>query len=258
MEITTLLEYSERSQLRAWLQENHSKEKECWVVMSRSKTPPPGVLPYIDVVEEALCFGWIDSTLKKLPDGRLAQRLSPRRKNSHWTKLNMDRCMDLEDRGLMTQAGREAYQKIEVAPHDPSFADTIARFQVDMAMESEGLALDYERTLNGVLAVLQDKAKGRYVVAIYGNQPVGSLMLTREWSDWNCCWYLWIQSVYVRPEYRNRGIYKTMYNEVLKLAKSEGISQVRLYVDKDNLKAQKVYEKSGMSRCHYLMYEVGV
>ena len=109
MEITTLLEYSERSQLRAWLQENHSKEKECWVIMSRSKTPPPGILPYIDVVEEALCFGWIDSTLKKLPDGRLAQRLSPRRKNSHWTKLNMDRCVDLEDRGLMTPAGRNAY-----------------------------------------------------------------------------------------------------------------------------------------------------
>ena len=108
MEITTLLEYSGRSQLRAWLQENHSKEKECWVVMSRSKTPLPGVLPYIDVVEEALCFGWIDSTLKKLPDGRLAQRLSPRRKNSHWTKLNIDRCIDLEDRGLMTPAGRHA------------------------------------------------------------------------------------------------------------------------------------------------------
>lgn len=112
MEITTLLEYSDRSQLRAWLEENHSKEKECWVVMSRSKTPPPGILPYIDVVEEALCFGWIDSTLKKLPDGRLAQRLSPRRPQSHWTKLNMERCMDLEDRGLMTPAGRRAFEKI--------------------------------------------------------------------------------------------------------------------------------------------------
>ena len=112
MEITILLEYSDRSQIRAWLEENHSKEKECWVVMSRSKTPPPGILPYIDVVEEALCFGWIDSTLKKLPDGRLAQRLSPRRPQSHWTKLNMERCMDLEDRGLMTPAGRRAFEKI--------------------------------------------------------------------------------------------------------------------------------------------------
>ena len=108
MEITILLEYSERTQLRTWLQENHAKEKECWVVISRSKTPPAGILPYIDVVEEALCFGWIDSTLKKLPDGRLAQRLSPRRKNSHWPKLNIDRCLDLENRGLMTPAGRLA------------------------------------------------------------------------------------------------------------------------------------------------------
>lgn len=108
MEITLLLEYSDRSQLRDWLLENHAKEKECWVVMSRSKTPPPGTIPYIDVVEEALCFGWIDSTLKRLPDGRLAQRLSPRRKKSHWTELNKLRCQDLENRGLMTQAGRDA------------------------------------------------------------------------------------------------------------------------------------------------------
>lgn len=64
----------------------------------------------------ALCFGWIDSTLKKLPDRRLAQRLSPRRKNSHWTKLNMDRCIDLEDRGLMTPAGRWAYQVSHPTP----------------------------------------------------------------------------------------------------------------------------------------------
>ena len=108
MEITLLLEYSDRSQLRDWLLENHAKEKECWVVMGRSKTPPPGTIPYIDVVEEALCFGWIDSTLKRLPDGRLAQRLSPRRKKSHWTELNKLRCRDLENRGLMTQVGRDA------------------------------------------------------------------------------------------------------------------------------------------------------
>ena len=77
--------------------------------MYRSKRPlcSAACLPYIDVVEEALCFGWIDSTLKRLPDGRLAQRLSPRRKRSHWTELNKQRCADLEARGLMTDAGRK-------------------------------------------------------------------------------------------------------------------------------------------------------
>ena len=147
---------------------------------------------------------------------------------------------------------------IEIAPRDLSYAPAIARFQVDMAMESEGYALDYERTLKGVESVLQDDAKGRYVLAFIDGKTVASLMLTREWSDWNCCWYLWIQSVYVSPDYRKNGIYKAMYDEVLKLAKSEGISQVRLYVDKDNKKAQTVYQKVGMSECHYLMYEVEI
>ena len=145
---------------------------------------------------------------------------------------------------------------IEIGPHDLSYASAIARFQVDMAMESEGYALDYKRTLKGVEAVLQDEDKGRYVLAVIDGKPIASLMLTREWSDWNCCWYLWIQSVYVSPDYRKNGIYKAMYEEVMRLAKSEGISQVRLYVDKDNKKAQTVYQKVGMSECHYLMYEV--
>ena len=73
-----------------------------------SRTPEWPAIPYIDVVEEALCFGWIDSTLKRLPDGRLAQRLSPRRPRSHWTELNRERCRSLEERGLMTEAGRRA------------------------------------------------------------------------------------------------------------------------------------------------------
>ena len=123
MEITTLLEFTHRAQLRNWLLEHGEEAKECWIAMYRSKRPPcpAACLPYIDVVEEALCFGWIDSTLKRLPDGRLAQRLSPRRAKSHWTQLNMDRCVDLEDRGLMTEAGRKAFEKAfeyEIIPPD--------------------------------------------------------------------------------------------------------------------------------------------
>ncbi len=113
MEVTNLLTFENRSQLRAWLEANHLREKCCWVACNRSKTPRHDTLPYTDIVEEALCFGWIDSTLKRLPDGRLAQRLSPRRLNSHWTVLNIERCRQLESRGLMTDAGRKAMKNGE-------------------------------------------------------------------------------------------------------------------------------------------------
>ncbi|MBO7576104.1 MAG: hypothetical protein J6T03_01420 [Bacteroidales bacterium] len=109
MEITKLLEYGSRQQLREWLEQNAATERCCWVATYRGKLRPQNnCLPYIEVVEEALCFGWIDSTVKRLPDGRLAQRLSPRRKGSHWTELNRQRCSELERRGLMTEAGRKA------------------------------------------------------------------------------------------------------------------------------------------------------
>jgi uncharacterized protein YdeI (YjbR/CyaY-like superfamily) len=102
---------AERNELREWLRLNHHSERECWVIIHRGKCPEWSSLPYLDVVEEALCFGWIDSTLKRLPDGRLAQRLSPRRKGSHWTELNKQRCASLEERGLMTDRGREELAK---------------------------------------------------------------------------------------------------------------------------------------------------
>ena len=111
MEIVNLLQFAERGELRQWLMENHAVEQCCWVVTYRTKRPEWEAIAYIDVVEEALCFGWIDSTLKRLPDGRLAQRLSPRRKGSHWTELNKQRCADLEQRGLMTEAGRRELEK---------------------------------------------------------------------------------------------------------------------------------------------------
>ena len=112
MEVVNLLHLEGRSELRQWLKENYNKEKCCWVVTYRGKCPPDWpAIPYIEVVEEVLCFGWIDSTLKRLPDGRLVQRLSPRRAKSHWTQLNIDRCSELEARGLMTDAGRQAFEK---------------------------------------------------------------------------------------------------------------------------------------------------
>lgn len=100
------METDDRTVLRSWMEKNHQREREVWVATYRGRQPMAYALPYVAVVEEALCFGWIDSTCKRLPDGRLAQRLSPRRKNSHWTERNRERCRDLELLGLMTEAGR--------------------------------------------------------------------------------------------------------------------------------------------------------
>ena len=134
--------------------------------------------------------------------------------------------------------------------------NAIAAFQVAMAMESEGTTLDLERVTRGVTMAMADEAKGKYIVARIDRKAVGSLMPTREWSDWNCQWYWWIQSVYVTPQHRGRGAYKAMYSKVKAMASDENVSQIRLYVDKTNQRAQRVYEKLGMSETHYLMYEV--
>ena len=133
--------------------------------------------------------------------------------------------------------------------------DTIVQFQMDMAMESEGTILDKNTLEKGVSVAMMDENRGRYLVAKLDVEVVGSLMLTREWSDWNNCWYLWVQSVYVTPRHRGKGIYKALYQKVRELAKEEGIRQIRLYVDKDNVTAQRVYKQLGMDECHYLMYE---
>lgn len=131
----------------------------------------------------------------------------------------------------------------------------IAQFQVDMALESEGTTLDHQRVLKGVTSAMEDPYKGTYIVAKTEEATVGSLMLTREWSDWTNRWYWWIQSVYVTPEFRGKGVYRAMYAKVKELAKEAGVTQIRLYVDKTNFRAQKVYQKLGMAECHYLMYE---
>lgn len=131
----------------------------------------------------------------------------------------------------------------------------IAQFQVDMAMESEGLTLDAEKVLSGVSAVMKDNSKGKYLVARLDEHIIASLMITREWSDWNCEWYWWIQSVYVLPSYRGKGIFSAMYSKVKEMAREEGVAQIRLYVDKENIKARNVYQRLGMNECHYLMYD---
>lgn len=106
MEVINLLNAKNRRELRLWLEHHHKTEKECWVVVKRGRPQHDDTFWYIDAVEEALCFGWIDSTTKKLDCGVTAQKLAPRRKGSIWSELNKERCRRMERLGLMTEAGR--------------------------------------------------------------------------------------------------------------------------------------------------------
>lgn len=106
MEPKNLLNAKNRDELRVWLEKYHKSKKECWVVVKRGRPKNDGTFWYIDAVEEAMCFGWIDSTTKKLADGVTAQKLAPRRKGSLWSELNKERCRRMEKLGRMTDAGR--------------------------------------------------------------------------------------------------------------------------------------------------------
>ncbi|GAB1154919.1 YdeI/OmpD-associated family protein [Paenibacillus illinoisensis] len=112
MEIQNLLSVNSREDLRSWLQTHCRTETSCWVIVSM--TPKPGTLFYLDVVEESLCFGWIDGLKKKISNTELAQRLSPRSHNSSWTELNKERVRRLEKLGFMRDEGRHVLPNMEI------------------------------------------------------------------------------------------------------------------------------------------------
>ena len=104
MEITEILYAANQEEWRNWLVENHAAKKEIWLVCKRSQTEKD-VISYLHAVEEAICFGWIDSTSKKIDAENTAQRFSPRRTKSNWTELNKERARRLIQKGKMTEAG---------------------------------------------------------------------------------------------------------------------------------------------------------
>ena len=146
---------------------------------------------------------------------------------------------------------------IEIRSSTPADAESIAEHNAAIARETENVQLDPKRMRLGVDAVLRDPAKGFYTVAEADGQVVGQMMVTFEWSDWRNGTFWWIQSVYVRPEYRKRGVYRRLYEHVLGEAKERNdVCGVRLYVDKNNRTAQQVYERLGMNSARYAMYEL--
>ena len=138
----------------------------------------------------------------------------------------------------------------------PGDAPAIAAFNAAMALETEGKRLFPDVVGTGVRSLLRNPKAGFYVVAENGERVVGALMITKEWSDWRNGAFWWIQSVYVRPEFRRQGVYRRLYRHVQGLAKKDRrVCGFRLYVERENRRAQATYRALGMAKTRYLVFE---
>ena len=153
--------------------------------------------------------------------------------------------------------------RIRVA--DPADADLLAQWARAMALETEHRQLDAETVRAGVAAAIADPAKARYFIAMHDaalaggetiGMAVGTLMVTREWSDWRNGDWWWIQSVYVIEQHRRKGVFAAMYRHVQQLAQqAPGVIGLRLYVERDNAVAQRTYAALGMHDAGYNIQE---
>ena len=146
--------------------------------------------------------------------------------------------------------------RINVRKANQKDAVSIVEMNKAMALETESLILQENVITSGVLNCLEDDKKGMYFVAENDGVIVGQLMFTFEWSDWRNGWIWWIQSVYVNPQYRGMGVFKSLFEhvEMLALSRSDVVA-LRLYVEINNISAKEVYKKMGMYHTGYEVYQ---
>ena len=140
---------------------------------------------------------------------------------------------------------------ITVRPAKPTDVARIAFYNVAMAWETEKMRLNAYTVEHGVKAAIEDPAKGHYFVADIEGSAAGCLLITHEWSDWRNGDIWWIQSVYVDPHHRRKGVFKALYQYVEAKAREAGVVAIRLYVERENSAGKATYEKLGMSMTHY-------
>lgn len=143
-----------------------------------------------------------------------------------------------------------------IRPAEARDREALVAFNRAMAKETEAVDLAVEVVSAGVAALMKRPQYGFYLVAETQGEAVGGLMVTYEWSDWRNGLFWWIQSVYVTPAHRGKGIYPRLYAEVKRRAAEQGeVCGFRLYVERDNQRAQRTYRSLGMTETRYRVFE---
>ena len=146
--------------------------------------------------------------------------------------------------------------EITIRAATPADAPTLARFNLAMALETEHKHLIHHLVVKGVQRLIAEPALGFYLVAQVEGQPVGSAMVTTEWSDWRNGRFWWLQSVYVDPALRKHGVFRALYAHIQEMAAAQpDVCGFRLYVEKDNAGAQATYGRLGMAETQYRVME---
>lgn len=177
-----ILTVSSREEFRGWLEENASKESGCWVHVTRGIPGDERVFWYLDAVEEALCFGWIDS-IQKLIEGKRMQRFTPRKKNSHWTELNKERVRRLEKLGLMREEGRAVLPPM--GPCSFKIESDLERALKDARVWSKFRSFPplYQRVRADNLSYCRAQNPNRYQSAL--NHLIEETARGRMYGEWN-------------------------------------------------------------------------
>jgi GNAT superfamily N-acetyltransferase len=145
---------------------------------------------------------------------------------------------------------------LTIRPAGPLDAGIVVEFNSKLAWETEHKRLEPEVLARGVARLLGDANRGFYLLAESGGEVVGQLMATFEWSDWRDGWFWWLQSVYVREDHRRAGVFRALFGELVNRARSAGnVIGLRLYVEKENTRAQATYEHHGMKDAGYQVRE---
>jgi ribosomal protein S18 acetylase RimI-like enzyme len=138
----------------------------------------------------------------------------------------------------------------------PDDETVLVAFNAALAWETEHKRLRPDVLSAGVRAVFTDSARGFYTMAEDAGEIVGQMMVTYEWSDWRNGWFWWVQSVYVREDARRKGVFRSLYKEVQQQAISDPtVIGIRLYVERDNIRAQATYRSLGMTETTYGLME---